>query len=242
MPAADAIVLAAGNGDRFLDPLHRSKLLHEIQGRPLLVRTLAATRQAGIATAHVVVGYDRAHVRRVCVAAAPPGLRLVFHVNEDWHLENGLSVLAARASVPSRFAVLMGDHVFDPAVLARMRALPVPAGASLLAIDRRLEDATRVEEATKVQTDGERIVAIGKDLPAYDALDTGVFLCHATLFDALEDARREGDTTLSGGVRRLARAGRMRAMTIGEAHWYDIDTRADLEAFEAGSRTAERVA
>jgi hypothetical protein len=41
-----------------------------------------------------------------------------------------------------------------------------------------------------------------------------------------------GDTTLSGGIRRLAAQGLMRAADIGNAAWYDIDTVADLEAAE----------
>jgi len=241
-PTVDAILLAAGNGDRFRDPQHRSKLLRDVQGRPLLVRTLVAARDAGIETAHIVLGYTAREVRVSCERAAPAGLTLEFYVNQQWHLENGISALAARGAVPDRFAVLMGDHVFDPAVLARMRHLDVPDGDSLLAIDVRLEDPARVEEATKVLTDGNRIIAIGKELRDFDALDTGLFICHASVFDALEEARRMGDTTLSGGVKRLAASGRMRAMPIGDASWFDIDTPADLEAFEAAAVHDERVA
>jgi 1L-myo-inositol 1-phosphate cytidylyltransferase len=241
-PVVDAIVLAAGNGDRFNDPQHRSKLLHEVQGRPLVLRTLTAARDAGLTTAHVILGYAAADVRRACEEGAPSGLRLVFHLNGQWQLENGVSVLAARGGVPDRFAVLMGDHVFDSMVLARMRQLTIAEGDSLLAIDRRLDDPALVEEATKVLTEGDRIVAIGKDLRDFDALDTGLFICHAGVFDALADATHAGDTTLSGGIRRLAAAGRMRAMVIGDARWFDIDTRADLEAFEAAAGTTERVA
>ena len=52
--------------------------------------------------------------------------------------------------------------------------------------------------------DGDRITAIGKDLGAYDALDTGLFVCSPTLFDALDARDAGGDTTLSGGIRQLA--------------------------------------
>jgi choline kinase len=205
------------------------------------LRTLTAARDAGLTTAHVILGYAARDVRDACEHGAPPGMRLVFHVNEEWYLENGVSVLAARGAVPDRFALVMGDHVFDPLVLARMRRLSVPDGDSLLAIDRRLDDRALVDEATKVLTRGDRILAIGKELREFDALDTGLFICHASVFDALGHAQRAGDTTLSGGIRHLAASGRMRAMTIGDARWFDIDTRADLEAFEAvGMR--ERVA
>jgi choline kinase len=84
-----------------------------------------------------------------------------------------------------------------------------------------------------VRRDGRRIVAIGKHLDTFDALDTGVFLCAPSVFGALARAQVEGDTTLSGGIQRLAAAGQMHAVDIGDAPWYDIDTLADLEAAES---------
>jgi choline kinase len=77
---------------------------------------------------------------------------------------------------------------------------------------------------------GPRITAIGKDLVSYDALDTGLFVCAPSVFDALEVSRASGDTTLSGGIRQLAAQGLMRGVDIGDASWHDIDTMADLEA------------
>ena len=90
-----------------------------------------------------------------------------------------------------------------------------------------------VDEATKVRLHGSRIIAIGKALTEYDALDTGLFVCAPSLFGALESARAEGDTTLSGGIRILAARGLMRAVDVGDATWCDIDTIDDLHAAES---------
>ena len=116
-----AIVLAAGNGDRFVNGSKDSKLLHPLLGQPLLLRTLASACDAGIDSAIVVLGYQADRVRLLVERGAPAGLSISFAYNPDWRLENGLSVLAARPLVNRRrFAVLMGDHVFDPAVLQRL--------------------------------------------------------------------------------------------------------------------------
>ena len=48
---------------------------------------------------------------------------------------------------------------------------------SLLAVDAGEVAPELAAEATKVRRDGSRIVAIGKDLDDYDALDTGLFVC-----------------------------------------------------------------
>ena len=85
----------------------------------------------------------------------------------------------------------------------------------------------------RVRRRGSRIVAIGKGLEPFDALDTGVFVFSPALFDALEWAQALGDRTLSGGVRQLAMRGLMRGVEIGDAAWCDIDTLSDLTAAES---------
>ena len=76
----------------------------------------------------------------------------------------------------------------------------------------------------KVKTCGDRIIAIGKDLADYDAIDTGVFLCAPNIFDYLERAKRNGDCSLADGVRLMAAEGKARAVDIGQAWWQDVDT------------------
>jgi choline kinase len=233
-PVRRAVILAAGNGDRFRTPTGESKLLQPLLGRPILLRTVEAARDAGVQAVTVVLGYQAERVRALVERGTPRDMALTFAVNPDWHLENGVSALAARPLVGGgRFALLMGDHVFEPPVLQRMLRLDAGEHDSLLAVDARPATPEQAAEATKVRREVSRIVAIGKDLTEYDALDTGVFVFSPLLFGALEQARGEGDTTLSGGVRILAARGLMRGVEIGDAAWCDIDTQSDLSAAEA---------
>lgn len=233
-PVRTALILAAGNGERFRNSAYESKLLQPLLGQPILLRTIEAARQAGIDHIAIVVGYHADRVRALAERAASSRLTLSFAHNPDWQLENGVSALAARHLVSGgRFALLMGDHVFDPGVLAGMLRHAVAPGESLLAVDSRPVPRAVADEATKVRLDGSRIVAIGKDLADYNALDTGVFLCAPNLFDALAAACAGHDTTLTGGIRQLASRGLMRGIDIGDARWYDIDTVSDLEAAES---------
>jgi 1L-myo-inositol 1-phosphate cytidylyltransferase len=234
VPLRDALVLAAGNGDRFRTGSRQSKLLQPILGEPIILRTLTAARDAGITDAEVVLGYEADSLRAAIEDRVPIGLQVHFSYNFAWHLENGVSVLTARTRLADRrFALLMGDHLFDPAVLARLLSEPAAADESLLAVDSRPADPEVAAEATKVRLSGDRIVAIGKALQEYDALDTGMFVCAPSLFAAIDRSRAAGDTTLSGGIRELAGLGLMRGVDIGDADWYDIDTLADLQHAES---------
>ena len=118
-------------------------------------------------------------------------------------------------------------------MLARLLRADTSPGESLLAVDSRPAAPAIAAEATKVRMTGTRITAIGKDLTTYDALDTGLFVCAPSLFDALDASRAAGDTTLSGGIRQLAARRLMRGVDIGDAAWYDIDTMDDLETAES---------
>lgn len=230
----DALVLAAGNGDRFHNGTRQSKLLQPLLGHPLILRTLRTAVDAGITSLHVVLGYQGIAVRAAIERGAPSGVAIHFTTNNDWHLENGISALAARHALQEgRFALLMGDHLFEAAVLDRLLHVETEADETLLAVDRRQTTPEIASEATKVRVSDGRITAIGKDLTSYDALDTGLFVSSPALFPALDASRASGDTTLSGGIRQLAARGLVRAVDIGDAAWYDIDTMADLQTAES---------
>ena len=245
VPVRDAVVLAAGNGDRFQPGSHHSKLVQPVLGQPLILRTLQTAADAGISTFHIVVGYQSDVLRDTVTKGAPRGTTVHVAYNPEWQLENGVSVLTVRESLHSRrFALLMGDHLFEASVLSRLLRMHVRPGESLLAVDTRQAASEMAAEATKVRLHGDRITAIGKTLTTYDALDTGLFVCDPGVFDALRSARQAGDTTLSGGIRRLAAHRLMRAVDVGGATWCDIDTVADLEIAEdlLGSRPEPEVA
>ena len=234
VPVRDAVILAAGNGDRFKGSPHHSKLLHPVLGQPLILRTLQTAVEAGIPTLNVVLGFEADRVRAAIERHSIPGVTVRFAYNPDWHLENGVSALMARGLCDQRrFALLMGDHLFEASVLQRLAVAAVGADDSVLAVDGGDADPAVAQEATKVRLDGDRIVAIGKQLETWDALDTGLFVFTPALFDALQEARRNGETTLSAGVQRLAARGLMRAVDIGAASWCDVDTVADVDAAES---------
>jgi choline kinase len=184
----------------------------------------------------MIVGYEADAVRATAALTPLPGVTLRFHHNDRWHEENGVSALVSRPHVGNdRFALLMGDHVFNWQVLERMLAHHVADGESLLAIDRAEASPGRAAEATKVRLDGDRITAIGKQIHPFDALDTGVFVFSSSIFPALEESAAAGDTSLSGGVRRLAARGLMRGVDTGGSAWWDLDTVEDLQHLQSSN-------
>src|ERR1700686_1294562 len=119
----------------------------------------------------------------------------------------------------------MADHVFEPETARVLMKQPLGPREAILAVDPNIDRVFDLEDATKVRREGNHIVDIGKEIANYDALDTGMFLCSPVLFDKLESATRDGNCSLSDGMRQLARERNLRALEIGEeAHWQDLDT------------------
>lgn len=237
-----ALILAAGYGSRLREGgVDLPKPLQQVGGETLLHRTVTTLAAAGVEDVWVVVGF-RAEELEAAIAAARPrwhGVRVHTIPNADFALSNGVSVLCARGVVPGPFLLSMSDHVYDVSVARAAAEADMAAGDLWLCVDRRVAEVYDPDDATKVKTDGDRIVDIGKTIPVYDCIDCGVFAVGDALLASLEAERaRRGDCSLSDGVRHLAASGRARVVDIGDAFWQDVDT---PEAQERAERELARL-
>jgi 1L-myo-inositol 1-phosphate cytidylyltransferase len=219
------LILAAGNGSRIAsvsgnDP----KPLVLVRGMPLLEHVLLCAREAGIEQFFVVIGYRGNFIRQWFDSRGLHGVDVTWIENNDFQRGNGVSVLQTRKFLHDRFLLLMSDHLFEPRTAKQLLRQSVCEDQVLLAVDRQINGVFDLEDATKVRIDGEYIVDIGKSIPRYDALDTGMFLCGQAIFGKLESAQTSETCSLSDGMRALARERKFRAFDIGAAHWQDVDT------------------
>jgi choline kinase len=220
------VIIAAGQGTR-LRALAASKPLATIAGAPLIEHIIRLSAAGGASAFVVVTGYEPLPLEAALVELGErTGLPIEIVRNEDWARPNGISVLAATPKLDGEFVLLMSDHLFDPAILRRLIAGRRPDAALTLGVDYRItRPDLDLDDATKVQLDGEgRITAIAKDLPHYDAVDTGLFIAGPPLLEALRDSVRSGGAgSLSEGVAALAAEGLAYTFDIGDGWWVDVD-------------------
>ena len=230
------VILAAGQGTR-LRALAASKPLAQVAGASLIEHIIRLAAAGGASEFVIVTGYEPLPLEAALGELADrTGLPIEIVRNGDWAQPNGVTLLAAAPRLTGEFILLMSDHLFDPAILARLIAGRRPEAALTLGIDYRVtRPDLDLEDATKVQLDGEgRIVAIAKDLAEYDAVDTGLFVASPELLQALVRSMNAGGTgSLSEGVQALAAAGRAFTFDIGNGWWVDVD---DAPAFERAAR------
>jgi len=218
------LILAAGNGTRIRSvSAGLPKPLVDFGGKPILEHVIQRAHLAGIERFVIVVGY-RSDLIRSWFEGRSLGVSVTFVENPDYHKANGISALKAKDEIHENFLLLMADHIFEPETARALLRRRLQPGEVILAVDPNIDRIFDLDDATKVRRDGNRIVDIGKEIAHYDALDTGMFLCSPALFDRLEAATRDGNCSLSDGMRQLAAERRLRALEIGEAQWQDVDT------------------
>jgi choline kinase len=221
----NCLIIAAGEGRRLRD-VSSSKPLTPVAGVPLIERVLRAAAAGGATAFTLVTGHEGERVEAFLATLSEFPIRTVR--TSDWSLPNGHSVLTGAAAIEGDYLLTMADHLFDPAMVARLIAAP-PTGLTL-AVERDLANPLLdIDDATKVETgpDG-AILRIGKTLAQYDAIDTGLF--RAT--PALAEALLEGAGSLSDGVQILADRGQAATVDVTGLAWLDVDDPAALAKAE----------
>ena len=218
------LILAAGEGRRICGE-GESKPLIPLLGVPLIERVVRSALESGADEFYVVTGYEGERVRDFLKRLEERlKIRITPLVNDRWEEGNGLSVLKARDVLDEPFLLLMGDHLFDPQMARALIVHEPPEGEIALVVDEDLANPlVDTEDVTRVKVEDGRIRDIGKGLADFNGFDTGIFLCSSAIFNALDQSmEKDGDTTLSGGVRVLAAEGRANAVPVS-GFWIDVD-------------------
>jgi choline kinase len=230
------LIIAAGQGTR-LRSIAPSKPLAEVAGLPLIEHVVKAAAAGGATGFVVVTGYEPEPLEAFLGQLSErSGLPVEIVRNADWARPNGISVLAAAPRLGSEFILLMSDHLFDPAILSDMIAADRSEAALTLAADHAVANPLLdLDDATKIELgEGGRILRIGKTLPRYDAIDTGIFIATPELLEALRASLAAGGSgSLSEGVQALSDSGRAFTRDIEGRWWLDVDDEAAFAKAEA---------
>lgn len=233
------LIIAAGIGSR-LAARGDSKPLVQLGGIPLIERVILTFLEANVSEFYIVTGYNGDKVReRLFTFAQKHPVTIDFIHNDLWKKPNGISVLKGREYLHEPFFLSMSDHLFDAGIIKDFQAEGIDDGEVKLAVDKRIENNPLVdlEDVTKVLEENGQIKDIGKTIHRYNAFDTGIFLCTPALFHALEKSITGGDSSLSGGIRKMAENQKARVFDIGGRPWIDVD---DDAAFEKAEKIFSR--
>ncbi len=145
-----AVILAAGQGQRLRDRRGRPKCLRTVGGLSLVEHQLVALAQVGISDVVIVVGFEQEQIRDLVGASAR------YVLNERFAETNSMySFLLSVNLIHEDVIVMNSDLYFHPALPARLQEL---GGDALLYDSASGEE----DEQMKVRVDRGRLVEMSK--------------------------------------------------------------------------------
>jgi choline kinase/phosphatidylglycerophosphate synthase len=227
------LIIAAGQGTR-LRAKGEDKPLVPLLGVPLIERVIRSAMEGGADEFYVVTGYEGEKVANFLKQLAKRlNIAVTLIQNDDWQKGNGFSVLKARGVITEPFLLLMGDHLFEPAIIQSLQKQPLNDSEVLLAVDTDINNPlVDIEDVTKVRFENGHILNIGKTIDDFNGFDTGLFLCTPAVFEALDRACKiHNDTTLSAAIQVLADEKRAKSVQA-RGFWIDVDDEKSLQKAE----------
>ncbi|RLG59438.1 hypothetical protein DRN86_04230 [Candidatus Geothermarchaeota archaeon] len=237
-----AVILAAGRGSRLGRLTEKiPKALVKVAGKPLLTHVLGNLRLVGIKEVVIVIGYLGELIKQA-IGNKLADMTIRYAENPQWEKGNLYSLLAAEKYVNQDFLLCMTDHLFDFRILrALIKSQNNRKGIVTLVIDKR----AALDEDTKVLAENNKIVDIGKKIPSYNCVDTGIFLCTPEIFKYAREAVSKGRKTLSECIKLIADDGLAYTFDLDKVptylpkmrrhfkpFWIDVDTVEDLQKAE----------
>lgn len=229
----EAIVLAAGLGERFRGKEH--KLLVKIFGYHLVEYPIRSIAVAGISKFLVVTNSLLLEkldpiLRR---ARKSMGLEVEFVVNNEIRRGNAYSlVLGLTNSREIASLVTVADHIY-PATLVE-RILRGYSGVPLAVGGDRAPVHIDIAEATLVKTDHSGVIeSIGKKLESWNYVDTGLHVVSAVVLGHRRYCGEEGElASLYQCLSRVTRRGVV--IDVTGSLWKDVDTWGDYLSIVGG--------
>lgn len=221
-----AVILAAGNGERFQEKgVKLPKVLLKVGGLRLLERAVLALNQVGIKHFYIVVGAYRDQI--VDIMSNIDRLKAIdinFVTCENYNEGNGVSFGAGAKQVNAPFLLSMSDHIFSLDSLKNF-VKDVEANAQLpaLACDANLAEVFDMDDATKVVSKNNKIHKIGKELPSYDLVDMGLFYFPKGYGPKIANKVEAGAKSVSDIIGQLIAEKGVRTAVVPEALWQDVD-------------------
>ena len=237
------LIMAAGRGTRMRSRL--PKVLHPLCGRPMLLWTVLAAREAGAERIVVVLGEDAEQVR----AALPDDVQVAV---QDPPAGTGDAVMKARDRLAGceQVIVLSGDHpLLESSFITALAEHHASSGAAATVTTRVLDDPGQYGRIVRgADEEIERIVETKDPADATPAelaireINAGTYaFAVEPLFEALAGVRADnsqGEHYL-GDVLPLLRAAGHRVvahLTEDEAVGLGVNTRVDLARVETAAR------
>ncbi len=237
----EAVILAAGLGTRLREQYPSTpKFAIPIGKIPLILFPFKVLQKAGVERFTIVVAKDFSHILRGILShAAKPEVDVTIVENPSPEKGNGYSFLLTEGATTSQyFFVSMCDHLYPPALPARLAEALKASPAELIVGADSIPIYINLAEATKIRAnDEDHLLAIGKNLNYFNFVDAGVFIASQKLYQLSPTLQELPVIEFSTIVKAAADAGfKVLVCDVSGIPWTDVDTPTDILDLLGGRR------
>ena len=222
------VIIAAGRGSRLKsETKNNPKALTVINGHTIIDIILNNCVLNEINEIVIITGYDKTSIRSY-LDGKWNNLNIDYIYNDEWNLENGISVLKAKSAIDENdeFMVSMSDHLYFADMMKKVKESSLSNRVVNVGLDFNINDIFDIDDGMKVfaQPDTMMVKSMSKNLKDYNAIDVGLFKCSYQFFSFLENLNKNGSCSLSAGCNELIEQELLGGVNINDCFWLDIDT------------------
>jgi glucose-1-phosphate thymidylyltransferase len=236
-----AVILAAGEGTR-LRPFTTSepKVMIPIANKPIVQYVVDALVKNGITEMAMVVGYKKERIMSHFGDGKAFGAKIEYIQQSKvlGQVGTGFALGKARAYAGDEFLVLAGDNLIEPATLADL--VGKPKGNAIVVTESLTPSKYGV-----VLLSGDNVAQLAEkpSEKLSNLISTGIYRLNSEVFDAIDEATRDGDHRLTSAIQRMIPRHRFEAI-FTSGSWRDVVFPWDLPGAnaEALSKVAQHTA
>ena len=237
------VIIAAGKGSRLKsETKNNPKALTVINGHTIIDVILNNCVINEINEIVIITGYDKTSIRNY-LDGKWNNLKIDYIYNDEWHLENGISVLKAKSAIGNNdeFMISMSDHLYFADMMKKVKKSSLSNRVVNVGLDFNINNIFDIDDGMKVfaQPNTMMVQSMSKKLKNYNAIDVGLFKCSYQFFSFLENLNKSGSCSLSAGCNELIDQELMGGVDIKNSFWLDIDTPDALHFSRNNNRVSE---
>ena len=237
------VIIAAGKGSRLKsETKNNPKALTVINGHTIIDVILNNCVVNGISEIVIITGYDKTSIKSY-LDDKWDNLNIDYIYNDEWNLENGISVLKAKSAIGhnDEFMISMSDHLYFADMMKEIKESSLSNHVVNVGLDFNINDIFDIDDGMKVfaQPDTMMVKSMSKKLKNYNAIDVGLFKCSYQFFSFLENLNKNGSCSLSAGCNELIAQELLGGVDIKDSFWLDIDTPDALHYSRNNSQVSE---
>ena len=222
------VIIAAGKGSRLKsETKNNPKALTVINGHTIIDVILNNCVINEINEVVIITGYDKTSIRSY-LDGRWDNLNIDYIYNDEWNLENGISVLKAKSAIGhnDEFMISMSDHLYFADMMKEIKESSLSNHVVNVGLDFNINDIFDIDDGMKVfaQPDTMMVKSMSKKLKNFNAIDVGLFKCSYQFFSFLENLNKNGSCSLSAGCNELIDQELLGGVDIKDSFWLDIDT------------------